>query len=605
MILQELHHYYERLLADPSCDVPPEHWSTEKAAWEITLAEDGRVMRVLPLTAGEGKQLRRFILMQVPEHGSRSGTGAKPFFLCDNAAYLLGLDPKHGEEKRAGARSLHEAVLASCDDEGAQAVRAFFGRDDCLEGLDETMLAELAGGGFAVFRLEGDRRRIHERAAIRDAWASYCDLPADDDVLGQCAVTGKQAPMARLFPQVTGVPGAQSAGASLVSFNLDSFESYGKKQAYNASLSKEVAFNAGSALRYLYGDLKHRVRFGQTTVVFWTDRSATAEELMMLAMMGDDVDIHVESTTDLESIRQTLECMKEGRPLEGYDLDTRFFILGLAPNAARLAVRFFETDTFGSIAQHYGEYLRDIEMDGVRPRSLRTMLRQTAPLGEADAVPSTLVNNCLHAMLSGGRFPQALPQLVIARMRADHGGNNPWDMGQRAALLKAWLVRDQRIAAKEAGRDMPNERSLQVALNRENTNKGYVLGRVFAVMERAQTAAVGEVNATIRGRFIGAASSAPARVYRSLFNNYEHHIEKLMKTKAKAGLGVFLDREFNEAMKLLEASGDEILPATLSMNDQVNFFVGYHQEAQDLWKSRKDDGEESDQDALESLENNA
>lgn len=113
-----------------------------------TLAEDGRVMRVLPLTTGEGKELRRFLPMRVPEHGSRSGTGILPFFLCDNAAYLLGLDSKRGEEKRAGARALHEDVLASCDDAGAQAVRAFFERDDCLEGLDETLRAELAGGGF-------------------------------------------------------------------------------------------------------------------------------------------------------------------------------------------------------------------------------------------------------------------------------------------------------------------------------------------------------------------------------------------------------------------------------------------------------------------------
>lgn len=134
-----------------------------------------------------------------------------------------------------------------------------------------------------------------------------------------------------------------------MSFNLDSFESYGKKQAYNASLSQEVAFNAGSALRYLYGDLKHRVRFGQTTVVFWTDRTAADEELMMLAMLGDEVDPRVEDTADLERIQQTLECMKEGKPLEGYDLETRFFILGLAPNAARLAVRFSKRIRLGPL----------------------------------------------------------------------------------------------------------------------------------------------------------------------------------------------------------------------------------------------------------------
>lgn len=157
----------------------------------------------------------------------------------------------------------------------------------------------------------------------------------------------------------------------------------------------------------------------------------------MLAMLGDEVDPRAEDTADLEHIQQTLECMKEGKPLEGYDLETRFFILGLAPNAARLAVRFFETNTFGASARHYGEYLRDIEMDGVKPRSLRSMLRQTAPLGEADAVPSTLVNNCLHAMLTGSRFPRALPQLVIARMRADHGDNNPWDYGAASSASES------------------------------------------------------------------------------------------------------------------------------------------------------------------------
>lgn len=199
----------------------------------------------------------------------------------------------------------------------------------------------------------------------------------------------------------------------------------------------------------------------------------------MLAMLGDELipawRIRPTSTHSADA-----RCMKEGKPLEGYDLETRFFILGLAPNAARLAVRFFETNTFGAIARHYGEYLRDIEMDGVKPRSLRSMLRQTAPLGEADAVPSALVNNCLHAMLTGSRFPRALPQLVIARMRADHGDNNPWDMGQRAALLKACLVRDQRIAAKETGERVSSERSLQVDLNEENTDRGYVLGTAFS-----------------------------------------------------------------------------------------------------------------------------
>lgn len=592
MILQELHRYYERLLADPDRGVPPEHWSTEKVAWEITIAKDGRVVRIVPLTAGEGKSIRRFISMRVPEHGARSGTGILPFFLCDNAAYLLGLDEKHGAEKRAGSRELHDDILAECDDVGARAVCAFFEREDSLDNVDEECKNDLTtGGGFAVFRLEGDRQRIHEREAICDAWMSHCSVPSEDAMLGQCAITGQNAPIARLFPQVTGVPGAQSAGASLVSFNLDSFESYGKKQGYNASLSEKVAFNAGSALRSLFADPRHRVRFGQTTVVFWTDRPAPAEEDMMLAILGDEPDLRAESNIDLEHIQKTLNLMRTGLPLSGYDLETRFFILGIAPNAARLAVRFFETDTFGSIAQHYGQYLRDIEMVGVKPRSLRTMLRQTAPQGDADSVPATLINSCLNAMLTGSRFPQALPELLIMRLRADHGEKNSWDMGQRAALLKACLVRSQRLAMRKGNSTIDDERGLHVALNKENPNKGYVLGRLFAIMERAQKVAVGDVNISIRGRYVGAASSTPVRVFQPLLLNYEHHMEKIRRDKP--GLGVYLEREFNQAMGMLEAYGDEIIPSTLSMNDQINFFVGCHQEAENLWKSDKEDDEKS------------
>ncbi len=592
MILQELSRYYQRLLEDPEASVPVENWSSEKAAWELRIAEDGRLMGVTPLTAGEGKDLRRFIVMQVPEHTSRTA-GVLPFFLCDNAAYLLGLDEKRGEEKRACAAELHQAVLGGCDDEGARAVLAFFERDDALAVLDDDRRAELAAGGFAVFRLHGDRGYVHERSAVREAWRAHCAEPAGDAVVGQCAITGERAPMERLFPQVTGVPGAQSAGASLVSFNLDAFESYGKRQGYNASLSKEAAFNAGSALRYLFGDPGHRVRYGQTTVLFWTDRPAPAEEALMRLIMDGEDQLRgepAEDNAEVKRIRETLEAIKDGRSPVGYDLETRFFVLGIAPNAARLAVRFFEVNTFGDIARHYGEYLRDIDMVGVRPRSLRGLLRQVAPLGEYDAVPSTLINSCMHALLTGERFPRALAQLLLTRMRADHGARNIWDVGERAALMKACLVRDERLAARGRNDDSKIEGSLKVALDTTNANQGYVLGRMFAIMEYTQRAAIGDANSTIRDRYIGAASSTPARAFGPLMRNFENHLAKLMKNQP--GLGIYLERLFNDAVVLLPGGGEEVVPATLGANDQINFFVAYHQQKQELWKSRKDDGAE-------------
>lgn len=594
MILQELNNYYERLLADPERDVPARHWSIEKAAWELVLSHDGKLLGAYPLTDGEGKEMRRFISLRVPEHATRSGTGMLPFFLCDNAAYMLGYDEKRGPEKLAAARTLHESVLGGCEDEGAYAVLRFFERDDRDADLDEDTRTELTeGGGFAVFRLDGDRCRLHERPAVASAWTAHCDAKAVGEVVGQCAVTGEEGPLARLFPQVTGVPGAQSAGASLVSFNLQSFESYGKSQAYNASISERVAFNAGSALRQLCADRTHRVRVGETTVVFWADRPAPLEDEIVLMMFDpDELDRRAEDAAVVERVHNAFESMERGLPLQGVETETRYFVLGLAPNAARLAVRFFETSTLGRMAENFGAYLRDVSMADVRARSLRTLLLQTAPMGAADQLPSTLVNGCMDAMLTGRAFPQALYYAVLSRLRSDHARRNSWDMGQRAALLKACLVRRARLGAERANEQdgavrVDDERGLKVYLDKERANRGYVLGRLFAVMEHTQRSALGEVNATIRDRYIGAASTTPARVFPHLLHNTQNHLAKLRKFNP--GLNVKFEKANDEIMGLLE--GPELFPKTLDAEDQGEFFVGYYQQRVDLWKSNKDDSE--------------
>lgn len=600
MILQELNNYYERLLADPERDVPARHWSVEKAAWEFRLSGDGKLLGAYRLTAGEGKELRKFVSLRVPEHATRSGTGMLPFFLCDNVAYLLGYDEKRGSEKLTSARALHEAVLRGCEDEGARAVLRFFERDDRDADLDESVRSELAeGGGFAVFRLEDDRCRLHERPAVAAAWTSYCDAQAASEVVGRCAVTGEEGPLARLFPQVTGVPGAQSAGASLVSFNLQSFESYGKSQAYNASVSEAVAFNAGSALRYLCADRDHRVRIGETTVVFWADRPAPVEDKIVLTMLDpDELDRTAEDQETAKEVRAALQNMERGLPLTGVDAKTRYFVLGLAPNAARLAVRFFETSTLGRMAENFGAYLRDVSMADVRARSLRTLLLQTAPMGSSDQLPSTLVNGCMNAMLTGRAFPQALFYEVLARMRSDHARRNSWDIGQRAALLKACLVRKARLEVENSnGRNgVDNERSLDVNLDKERTNRGYVLGRLFAVMEHAQRSALGEVNATIRDRYIGAASTTPARVFPHLLHNTQHHLSKL--SKFNHGLYVKFEKANDEIMEKLD--GPVLFPKTLDAEDQGEFFVGYYHQRVDLWKKHDDETDaEADADSID------
>lgn len=582
MILQELCRLYERMKNDPCCDIPSFGWSVEKVDWELTIDVDGSVVGISPLvTNGENrKQHSRSIT--VPEHSGRS-SGIKAFFCCDNAKYLFGLDEKRGDRCLAASRELHHAVLDGCEDAAAHALLAFFDEENRVDGLREDARLGIEAGGLIVFRLAGESGWLHERSEIAGAWDRWRAEHSDSDVEGFDAVTGEYAKLARLFPQVTGVPGAQSAGTSLVSFNFPASESYGRAQAYNASLSEYSAFAAGTALRYLLGNRERRTILGNTIVVFWSDSpTPTPEEDSFIFSMMQGAP-HAEDSALLHRIDAAFEAMRAGR-WGDFDFDTNvdYCILGISPNAARLSVRFFERNTLGAYARNYGEYLNDIELDGVKIPSLWALLRQTAPQGKAENIPSTLVDAYFSAMLNGTDFPVALHRLILARMQADKGRNNVWDLGQRAALLKACLVRHRRLR----GAFSDSKEELTVGLNRENTNTGYLLGRLFAIMERAQIASV-DPKSTIRDRYMATAAVSPRSVFYTLLRGYEHHISDLKKDDEKRWIPRMLEEEYNDVASKLPQEGG-MFPKLLKQDEKEQFYIGFHLENQFLWKSKEE-----------------
>lgn len=592
MILTELTILYDRLAADPdhADDIAHPGWSLDKVAWALVIDEGGEVLQLVPLVVDGGQ---KYQLLRVPEHVGRSGKYPTPYFLCDKASYLLGLDEKNGEGNRERSRALHERVLEGCDDVGARAVLAFFSRPNPAADLSEAEREALQSGGMVVLCLQRPSRRVCERSAIRQAWERYRQQEVDEgQVSGWCSVTGRKGPLARLFPQVTGIPGAQSSGASLVSFNFDASESYGKSQAYNASLSPDVAFKAGSALKYLLGNRERRTRVGDIIVTFWTDAPAPIEDSFLAQILGATRSAEDKDTRD--ALDLALSEMRRGIPLTTLDPKVGYCILGVAPNAARLAVKFFERGTFGQLAERYGQYLRDIEMTRVKSVSMRQLLLQTAPLGKDDNIPKTLFTRCFSAMLDGDEFPRALDQLVVARMRADHATRNSWDLGQRAAILKACLVRRHR----KRGVVLGETEEIGMDVNKGCTNEAYALGRLFAVMERAQRADLGDTNTTIRDCYLGAASATPARVFPPLMRNYEAHHGALRKKKP--GLAYLLDREFGEIMASLGTgeSPNGLFPKVLDQDDQNAFFIGFYQE---LWVPLKAAGSSGDNSTDESV----
>lgn len=264
-------------------------------------------------------------------------------------------------------------------------------------------------------------------------------------------------------------------------------------------------------------------------------------------------------------IADKLAAIGSGRPLAdavpGVDEQTRFHVLGLSPNAARLSIRYWHTDSLGAIAQRIVDHWRDMRME---PQPWRTppaawrLLIETAPQRKADRIPPVLGGALMRAILTGGPYPRSLLAAIITRMRQDHDIN-----GLRAAICKACLTRDYRLGLSKE--DVP------VSLNPNETNVAYRLGRLFAVYERVQAAALGNVNATIKDRYFGAASATPASIFPLLERTSGHHLASLRKNE-KAGLARWFDREIDDILSGI----DTVLPRSLRLEEQGRFAIGYH-----------------------------
>lgn len=567
-------------------DAPPFGFSAEKIGFLISLHEDGNVANVTDLRVGEGRK-KTAPSMFVPQPAKRTA-GILPNFLWDKTSYVLGVTAGEGKrtaDEHAAFVKLHLSALADSGDAGLLALKRFLeawtpGRFEAL-GWPEEMKDQ-----NIVFALESERladTRIHDRAAAKELWAR---LGAEGEKSqAVCLVTGEKRPIARLHPAVKGVWGAQSSGASIVSFNLDAFESYGHEQGDNAPVSEAAAFAYTTALnRFLQRDSGHRLQIGDASTVFWADaeeadKARLAEAVFEPLFEGETAeDLRgIDEKGQAAEIGEILRKIREGLPVRSFRPDladkVRFFILGLSPNAARLSVRFYLEDRFGEIAERYQRFLGDLRIEpGPREPwpALWRYLRETALLGKSENIPPNLAGDWMRSILSGGRYPMTLLSSVLMRIRADGDVNAP-----RAALLKAMLIRN---FERE---DVP------VALEPDYPDKGYQLGRLFAVYERIQSDALGpRVNATVKDKFYGAASAQPRKVFPLLDTNAQHHLSKL--GKEKPGRRIQMEKLVGEIMDRM-SPGDDPFPASFSPQEQALFGLGYYHQRNEFFKSSKSD----------------
>lgn len=588
MILQSLAAYYERLLADGR--IQPPGFQEKEIPWVVELTADGRFTRLIP--TGDGKRGRRFV---VPAEVKRAVNIAANL-LWDNPEYVFGAPrPKLTEKQAAKVPLRHAAFLERLRglpeevraDSGVAAVLAFLERGDFAAlRAAEGWTGMIEKNANVSFRLEGDEGLVCERAAVRAFVAAQQQTSVDVDDLPWCLVTGERAAPARLHPSIKGVRGAQTAGANLVSFNLDAFASHGWEQGRNAPVSERAAQAYVAALNHLlsFENASHRHVEGDTTFVFWAEQSTPLED-EFAHLLGGSVASAQES--DGTPVKQTLESVLKGlRPL--VDDETPFFILGLAPNAARLAVRLWHAGTVSGVANRMLEHFDDLEIVGLdasaQAPTLWRLLGTAAVGGDvkrlSDTLRGRLARDVMEAVLAGAPYPYTLLARVVERCRAEQA---VWPL--RAAVIKAVL---NRRARQSASPDM----EVAVSLDPDNTNTGYLLGRLFAVLEGIQRAAQPNINATIRDRYFSAAVTTPRAVFKELMTLRHAHLKKLRRAKPR--LATYFERLTDDIVARLPA--DLGFPAVLSLDDQGRFIIGYHH--QRSHRTEKPDPEAADAGAL-------
>lgn len=556
---QALTQRYERLVEDAA--LPPFGFSTEKISYALVLSADGEIVDVDSLLDTGGKKPRPRSLL-VPQPAKRT-SGVASNFLWDKTAYVLGASAvsKRPAQEHAAFVDLHEQLLDETSDEGLVALLRFL-RAWSPERFHEVPHADEVLDTVVVFRLDGELRFMHDRPDAQQIWAEHLAAAAAEEAT--CLVTGRRARIARLHPPIKGVAGAQSAGASIVSFNQEAFTSYGNEQGANAPVSERAAFAYTTALNALLArDSGHSVRLADTTIAFWADTPA-AESLARGLFDPPAPDEKGEAA----KIRDVLEEMAKGRALADATPDVapdaRFYLLGLAPNAARLSVRFWLDTTMGELAARFQQHWRDLRIEpepwGARLPALWRLLYELAAQRKAENVPAQIAGELTRAVLTGARYPRSLLSAALMRLRADHDVN-----GRRVAIIKACLVRDARLSGRAYSKED------FVSLD-PNGPPAYQLGRLFAVLETVQRSALGRINATIRDRYYGAASATPAAVFPLLVRNANHHLALLRKTKG--GWAHTLDRRIGE---IIETQGTA-WPRALGIEDQGRFAIGYYHE---------------------------
>lgn len=611
MILQALTRYYDILSNDPDSNIAPLGYSAIGISFALNISAKGELLDVFPLfeQVQRGKKMEdKPHRMIVPEQVKRAVNIAANY-LWDNCVYVLGIsdkeakDPEYNIKRLEAFRQLNTGMLKKVGNPAAKALTSFLESYEPEQGRKHPKitphLETILKGGNLVFMFDG--KFVHEDNAIKQAWEKY--KGASDSDLVQCLVTGETAPLARLHPSLKGIRDANPTGATLVGFNAHAYESYHRQQGMNSPVSEKAAFAYTTALNYLLSSSNENRKFyiGDTTVVYWaeSEKKEYAKAFLGLCepeeveLPADEIKPERDKKAEkklkkvAEKVRR-VQALDTKKLLEGLDDNPRFYVLGLAPNAARVSVRFFHSDPFSRVVEKIMKHYKDLEIvkefeDQHTYLTIQDILDETVSPKASDKAASPLLAGAVfRAILENTPYPAALYNAIINRVRADQDERFTRKINYaRAAIIKAYLLRKYRNQPQH-----PIQEVFVMSLNEQSTHPAYVLGRLFAVLEKVQQEAIGDLNASIKDRYFTSACASPASVFPILLRLSQHHISKVG--------AYYHDKRIEAILNKLDVEKNPI-PAHLSLDDQGVFVLGYYHERKELWTSRKPAISTSDQ----------
>ena len=590
MILQALYEYAKR----KGDALPEDGFEQVEIKYLIKIREDGSFVDLVSTV--ENKKGNSYLL---PQRVGRSGKNSwqSPFLLWDNIGFVLREpkeikdDAKKQKEADEYAEKQNNAFIKKIEslpeevkkDIGVAAVLKFY-TSNKANGFDKVRSSEYweeckkSNGNFS-FVLNAETDLVAQTPAVtayqKSLTAQNDDVedPGAENVVGTCLITGEKSLIARLHT-ATPISGAKSI-AKFVGFQKNSgYDSFGKEQSYNAPVSVSAMNAYTKALKYLIKTKHNHFRLGEDTIVFWAEKENKEYDFegVFSVFFSKDFDSD-DPDKSVKEVKNLFAAIYTGK-LER--IDSNFYVLCLSPNAARISVRFWETGKVKDFAERIRQHFVDFDIirapDTPEYLNLYQILSATALEHKMDNVAPNLIGSVVQSILKGTPYPVSLLQQCIRRIRAEQKVTR-----ERAAILKAYINRYNKFHGI-------NE-EVTVALDRNCKNKGYLVGRLFAVLEKVQQDTHPGLNATITDRYYGAASTNPVTVFPQLLKLNQHHLSNY--GKEKQGLKTVREKELGEIINALDA-----FPAHLTLEEQAQFAIGYHHEKQSFFeKNNKSEGE--------------